>query len=363
MKWTDNLLLEGEDEHLAERGQWQLAMYALHLSMGHTIYCKQIRLSTIEEYVRSAATFLALFIGRDVRKDSPTDKGMGHILAPVYREIRRFEGVPDRREPYELEMHKAARKIAAEHPRDTLIPSLTDGFERGVCAGDRLTEWAQRAGNYDVSKPQLNHLVSQRIRVRAIVPDDYEFMTNDNRRLLGLDVLSRPLEDIDKCWVEYRTQKNGAHGEKKLHVRNKSPDGICYVASVYRSMERFRRLQLLDGRIASSKTPLAIYYDPQASMVKLITATEIEMFMRHLAAQVYHLHPVKDAKELQRWSAHSLRVGACVLLHAMGFSDRDIQWILRWRSMAFVSYLRNIAILAIRQHRALDKAAAMPHLI
>ena len=70
----------------------------------------------------------------------------------------------------------------------------------------------------------------------------------------------------------------------------------------------------------------------------------------------------KDKKALQKWSAHSLRVGACVLLHATGFTPLDIQWLLRWRSMAFMAYLRNLAGLATRQHQALDKAAGMPHI-
>ena len=42
MNWEDDLLLEGEGAAVAERGQWQLAMYALHLSAGNTIYCKRI---------------------------------------------------------------------------------------------------------------------------------------------------------------------------------------------------------------------------------------------------------------------------------------------------------------------------------
>ena len=84
--------------------------------------------------------------------------------------------------------------------------------------------------------------------------------------------------------------------------------------------------------------------------------------MRSLAVTVHHFHPIKDKKELQKWSSHSLRVGACVALHAMGFSPLDIQWLLRWRSMAFMAYLRNNAGLADRHHRALDKAAGMPFL-
>ena len=72
-----------------------------------------------------------------------------------------------------------------------------------------------------------------------------------------------------------------------------------------------------------------------------------------------HLHPIHDRKHLQRWGTHSLRVGACVVLHAMGFSALDIQWILRWRSMAFLTYLRNLTVLATKQVRALDRAAAI----
>ena len=108
--------------------------------------------------------------------------------------------------------------------------------------------------------------------------------------------------------------------------------------------------------------PLACYWDPQRSSVRLITATEIEALMRRVAALVYHMHPKNEKGAINKWSAHSLRVGACVALHSMGFTPLDIQWLLRWRSQAFMAYLRNLALLADRQHQALDKANAMPHM-
>jgi hypothetical protein len=37
MKWQDNLLLEGNSANMALRAQYQLAMYAVHLSAGHSI--------------------------------------------------------------------------------------------------------------------------------------------------------------------------------------------------------------------------------------------------------------------------------------------------------------------------------------
>ena len=131
-------------------------------------------------------------------------------------------------------------------------------------------------------------------------------------------------------------------------------------SSLYRSLKRFKTLADIDGRIKESSTPLAIYCHPASgSSVRHITSSEIEGFMRELASRVHQLHPVKDAKDLQRWGAHSLHVGACVVLHAMGFSPLDIQW----KSMAFMAYLRNIAMLSTRQSRAFDKAQAMPHLV
>ena len=97
------------------------------------------------------------------------------------------------------------------------------------------------------------------------------------------------------------------------------------------------------------------------SAPRFITATDIEKTMRASAARVYNLHPIKDKVALQKWSAHSLRVGACVILHTMGHTESQIQWLLRWRSLAFMLYLRNVAILADQHHQTLDKAAAMPH--
>ena len=132
MKWDDNLLLEGDTPGLVERGQWQLAMYAIHLGTGHSIYCKQIKVSTIEAYVFAAASFLAQFTGIDFRKDQPSDSHMGSILAPVYRDLRKYEQVPNRREPYGLTMHSRARSLCLGMHEDGLLVDSSKGCVRGT---------------------------------------------------------------------------------------------------------------------------------------------------------------------------------------------------------------------------------------
>ena len=46
----------------------------------------------------------------------------------------------------------------------------------------------------------------------------------------------------------------------------------------------------------------------------------------------------------------------------MGFNHLDIQWLLRWRSLAFMAYLRNNCLLTDQHHAALDSARSIPHL-
>jgi hypothetical protein len=108
-------------------------------------------------------------------------------------------------------------------------------------------------------------------------------------------------------------------------------------------------------------TPMALYSDPLSTTTKLINSTNIEALMRRVAYPVYNLSPKRDKKELQRWSAHSLRVGVCVILHFMAFTETQIKWLLPWRSNAFMVYLRNLAVLSDWQHAVFDEAAAMPH--
>jgi hypothetical protein len=75
--------------------------------------------------------------------------------------------------------------------------------------------------------------------------------------------------------------------------------------------------------------------------------------LQEAAAFVYD---IKDKKQLSKFTAHSIRVGACVNLYSQGESGENIKFRLRWRSDAFMMYLRNIIALAER-HRDLLRNA------
>ena len=147
MRWRDDFLLERCVD--TRRGQYQLAMYAIHLACANSIYCKTLKSGTIKSYILGVASFLALFSGIDYRKDNPTDRGMGHILQPVYDDLAKYDAMPNRREPYSPAMQQEARRqsrIAALTEPLGVVVVLCDGFEAGLATGYRNGEWAQPKG-------------------------------------------------------------------------------------------------------------------------------------------------------------------------------------------------------------------------
>jgi hypothetical protein len=316
-------------------------------------------------YVLAAASFLVIFSGIDYRKDCNSDKNMGHILKPVYDDIDNWHTVPNRREPYTLKMHaegqRESKLEAAVHPSNK-ITVLTNGFTAGLATGARLTEWAQPVGHSQVFNPYRTKLRGE-YATRACIPDDFDAVTYDGRHCRGLSMLDIPVTDIHFCDVEHRIQKNGEHGEKRRHLRNKRPGGHCLPTAIYNQMKIYQAIN--QSASLPKDTPLFVYWDDTTSTARLPTANDIETYMRKLAVAVYDLHPDKskfDKEAIQKWSAHSIRVGACCILHSQGCQPLDIQWLLRWKSLAFMAYLRNSVILAQKQIDAIDKAAAMPHL-
>ena len=68
------------------------------------------------------------------------------------------------------------------------------------------------------------------------------------------------------------------------------------------------------------------------------------------------MYDITKKEELTKFTSHSVRVGACVLLHSQDISIEDIKFRLRWRSDAFRMYLRNIIQLAERHRDAVRNA-------
>jgi hypothetical protein len=122
-----------------------------------------------------------------------------------------------------------------------------------------------------------------------------------------------------------------------------------------------RFLTLLDG---ATHVPLSIY-EGEDGKVYNITANDIDRIMQAAAANVYDLDPKnkKDQVFLSKRTSHSLQIGACVILYASGFTGEQIQKLLRWKSKAFMDYLRNLAETSRLQNKALNNASSIPNFL
>ena len=100
---------------------WILACYAIHLSYGNTIYCKRIAANTIKLYVLAAASLVAQYSTHrvDPRRDNPTTDKFAPCLDAVFKELMRYEKVPNRREPLTMAMIQA---LYQRIKRDNLPP-------------------------------------------------------------------------------------------------------------------------------------------------------------------------------------------------------------------------------------------------
>eukprot|EP00957_Ditylum_brightwellii_P089567 6821607-Ditylum_brightwellii.AAC.1 len=70
-----------------------------------------------------------------------------------------------------------------------------------------------------------------------------------------------------------------------------------------------------------------------------------------IAKEVYNLTLPEDIK---RFSSHSIRVGACVLLYSSWKDGEFIKLRLRWKSDTFILYLRSTTLLAGQHCKAVE---------
>jgi len=58
------------------------------------------------------------------------------------------------------------------------------------------------------------------------------------------------------------------------------------------------------------------------------------------------VYNITNKAQIGRFTNHSIRVGACTLLHCGEADTLTIKTRLRWRSESFMMYLRNMPLLA-----------------
>ena len=351
MKLDDDWLLEHQTQ---ERANFQLAMYATHLATGSSLHCRSIKSSTIASYIHDIATFLGRFRSIDPRFISTADSALAPVIAKVIAEQKRWEMVPNRHEPFTVEMHLAIADIAAARQDDCCLEAAMANWTLcNLYAGCRGIEWAQtQLAHRSVGTYHKNRFKN----AYAFTLTDVLCFTINSSPLTFAQALANPTL-VEKIKLRFEEQKNGENGEWKLFTRNHDKTNLCFVSNFLSILARHKRLTN-----SSPSQPLSVYQGPDGKVYN-ITTVDIDSLLRLAASKVFKLDPVTHRATLQLWSSHSLRVGACTLLYSKGFSEMEIKYLLRWKSDAFMTYLRNLAVTSRRQNTAINRTSEIPNFV
>ena len=134
-----------------------VACYAQSLSLGHTLLYKNIKASTITAYIEAVSLFFAAQPhGLKDPTTWPTGTRKTKLIAKVISEHRRWEKMPNRREPVTKSMLVWILTIASLYTSSSLEAALADWALLAIHFGFRLSEFLQTQDNINRKKIQRN---------------------------------------------------------------------------------------------------------------------------------------------------------------------------------------------------------------
>ena len=210
----------------------------------------------------------------------------------------------------------------------------------GRLIGPRVSEYAQTS-----AKMVDYHIYpSGRKVIKAFTADDFIFFDKAGHTLQLIDKSS--LDQAHRVKITWRIQKNRCNGQKITLSGERTCHTICAIRAAGRMVLRARRL----GQ--PNDMPVACYSYKKTKMY--LTGKRIAIIF---CEAVTAIHPKTSEAELSRYSAHSLRVWAWVLLDEAGMTPEFIMARLRWMGNSFRMYLRDTGIIQDK-HRNVLRAAS-----
>ena len=243
--------------------------------------------------------------------------------------------VPNRREPITKVMILHWCKVRLSHPPDSLESALADWMILGAYAGFRKSEWIQDHYTFH-KKHKFNENVDG--SSKAFIFNDFTFFHRpDPKDIRPILTQNQRTNCVTICW---RFQKNGQNGECVTFTENYLEPQLSQVRAAQRIIQRAVRLKV------PKNNPIAVFSSSHNTCTYL-THIHAQKNIRAVAKACYS---DLDAKNLNKFTCHSVRVGACVTLHIGGANEHDIKHRLRWRSNSFMMYLRSMPQIAARHN-------------
>ena len=299
-----------------------------------------LKSSTVQKYVKAAAKLYT-----DRKREDPYEPECT-ILKENFPKIlinalEKYEDMPDRKESVTDSMFQFIIDLAKNEPPDSQLSALRDWFVWSRYGGPRRAEWCQTAKSKYQRIPEGEDAEGEAL---AFLLADVCAFDKYGRHL---DMRKAKLSQVDSMSVKWRYQKNGNNGEVITYYRDYDNQDWCAVVALWNIVQRAIRLNI------PVEEPIAKYLDAKGRCY-FLTDYQVTALLRRAARKVLD---ITDASILSKWSSHSLRVTAANELHRMNFSEAFIKKRLRWKSDAFLVYLRNTIHIARNHTMGLSKTA------
>jgi hypothetical protein len=298
-----------------------------------------MRYDTILGYVKDA---FELFRLRNLPDPFDFDD-RSSLAATILRNIRDEENIADQRSPITPEMFAEMLKTSASSNFLSAQCTMTDLAILGRYLGPRLAEYGQKSQK----RPEYHTYPSGKSVLKAWSQNDIILYDQDNQR-----ITPESLEGIDKptrASITFRIQKNRRNGEVKQVLFDPNNKEMCPVRAAYRIVYRAMSLQ------QPCDLPVCVYRNKKSELIYL-TGAVMSKFLRQMAKKA---HPTMTELDLKRYSSHSIRVTAAVLLHEHGCNGDYIKIQLRWQGDSYRVYLRSTKTILKHHTTALNNSAAL----
>ncbi len=224
-------------------------------------------------------------------------------------------------------------------------------------SGFRVAEYAQTT---QTKVDEFEYASGNKV-IKAFIPTDWKFYNGKGRLITthSLDGLYLSvckwagklqesfLEQPKKLKITFRIQKNHQNGQSITFVADNKHRHICQDRSAYKILLRAKRLGQSDTQ------PMGVFVN-RHGIVKYLTGSKISEVLQSVAKAC---HPDLMRDELMRFSSHSGRVWAIIILDEAGMLPDFIKSQLRWMGNSYRLYLQDTSILQQKHLTALDRAS------
>jgi hypothetical protein len=314
--------------------QTLVGAFILDVIDGNNYYSKnELRSKTVEGYAKAVNTLFALR-NCPLPVDFADPGNKGNILI---RNLAVAENVANQRNPLSPAIVAEIIKAAQNSHHDSAENAVLNILAIGRLLGFRISEYGQTQQN----KIDYHTYANKKTIIKAFLFSDWESFSNDGNKVnlaglissMSLEQIYEMVDYVSVCWRIQKNRKNGQKVKVKKDLKNKI---LCPVWNALQIILRKFRID----RSNINSTPLCVFRAKKGDgfETRYLTGAKVADVIRKAVKRV---HPDVSKEELNKYSAHSIRVWACVLMDQANMKPMTIKARLRWLGNSFELYLRD----------------------